>query len=363
MVRIPRRTHSVSGPPTVHCMWKDVACCCNMVKIHQFHSSMMALRRNPERKCREWSLNSRIESINSIASSPSRQRTADHRFSYAPIPPRIGDRQSSQRVPTQPFRFFDLPREVRDHVYSYLVIRRGKSVPILEAKSILRGQKKRVTSQRTRERLNLKRIQSGRRPLAPREPASEPVVHLNLLQTSRLLHFEASDYLYQNWFAISLDNFPITTIDTPYGWNLGRISKMQLELQLKDVERMNSYVDWSTFFANFPSLRLLRIIPTFHPRYYDWARTELRTWHDAHFVFRAFFRELMASIPPNIHLKLGPSLDPEDDMQLEGRAPIPQIVLQQMCCDIGVRVPSGRGIEERHLAVGRVIDVHGQGHP
>lgn len=144
----------------------------------------------------------------------------------------------------EPFPFFSLPREVRDHVYSYLVVHRGRRTPIVEAKLILREQKKRATAQRTRERLNFKRAQSGRRPIAPRETTTEPIIHLDVFQASKLLHYEASDCFYQhNWFAISIDNLPSTTIETPLGWDYGRITKMQLELQLKDTQRMNSYID------------------------------------------------------------------------------------------------------------------------
>lgn len=254
------------------------------------------------------------------------------------------------------FPFFTLPREVRDHVYSYLVVRRGRQSSIIEARSILREQKKRAVAQRTRERLNLKRMQSGRRPMAPREPSTEPVVHLGILQGSRLLHYEASDVLYKhNWFAISIDNFPSTAIETPVGWNYSLITKMQLELQLKDPQRMNRYIDWVPFFSRFPSLRSLRIIPTFHARYYDWARSELLDWASAHYIFRAFFREFLASIPEHLTLKLGPSLDHHNNMELEGKATVSRRVLWDMYVELGMRRDLGGS--GAFLAVDQIVDL------
>jgi hypothetical protein len=168
-----------------------------------------------------------------------------------------------------------------------------------------------------------------------------------------LLHYEASDYFYQNnWFAISLDTFPITTVETPSGWKHNRITKMQLELQLKDAQRMNSYVDWRTFFASFPSLRFLRIIPSFHPRYYDWAHAEFATWESAHYIFRAFFRELLVSIPEAIDLRLGPAFDPAENMHLEGHHHVSRGLLLHMYAEIGTR----RDCNGRYLAVNRVVE-------
>ena len=236
-----------------------------------------------------------------------------------------------------------------------MVVRRGRRTPIIEARSILRDQKKRATAQRTRERLNLKRAQSGRRPIAPRDAATEPVVHLDVLQASKLLHFEASDCFYQNnWFAISIDNLPSTAIETPAGWDYRRITKMQLELQLKDAQRMNSYIDWVPFFAMFPSLRWLRIIPTFHSRYYEWAHSELNAWKSAHYIFRAFFRELLASIPEPLILKMGPSSYQQENMQLEGKVSVGKRVLWDMYVDLGMRRDvCGSG---NFLAVDQIVD-------
>ena len=127
---------------------------------------------------------------------------------------------------------------------------------------------------------------------------------------------------------------------------------MQLELQLKDVQRMNSYVDWITFFAAFPSVRRLRIIPTFHTRYYDWARTELETWGNAHFIFKAFFRELLVSIPERLHLRLGPSPNPEDNMQMEAKMHVSRDLLREMYTELGTR----RDADGRYLPVNKVVE-------
>ncbi|KAF2872217.1 hypothetical protein BDV95DRAFT_38949 [Massariosphaeria phaeospora] len=353
MARIPRRNHSVSGPPSAHCVLKDVACCCNMAQIHQFYMAMMALRRNPLRKCK-------IEDMTTDVVENAEVKMSDSRVERLEPPTKVLRAILRNPPPialttTEPFRFFDLPREIRDHVYSYLVVRRGKKKSIIEAKEILRGQKKRATAQRTRERLNQKRVQNGRAPVSLRDAVTEPIVRLSVLQASKLLHYEASDCLYQsNWFAVCLDNFPVTRLDTPLGWNFSQITKLQLELQLKDAQRMNSYIDWATFFAAFPSLRFLRIIPTFHPRYYDWARTELQDWDTAHYIQRAFFRELLAAVPENLDLKLGPSLDSGDDMTLEGKSPVSKRVLLHMYAELGMRRDVGGS--GGYIAVDRIVD-------
>jgi hypothetical protein len=202
-------------------------------------------------------------------------------------------------------------------------------------------------------------VQSGRQPISPRDAITEPIIHLNVLQASKALQYEASDYMYEkNWFAISLDNFPVTTVDAPFGWDYSRITKIQLELQLKDSQRMNSYIDWATFFAAFPALRSLRIIPTFHPKYVAWAQAELNNWSTAHFIHRAFFRELLASIPERLALKLGPSLKMKDDMQLEGRVPVGREVLRGMYLELGTRrvIDANRGGFGAALKVDQIID-------
>ncbi|KAJ4305445.1 hypothetical protein N0V90_000976 [Kalmusia sp. IMI 367209] len=255
----------------------------------------------------------------------------------------------------EPFAFFDLPREVRDHVLSYLVVRRGRRTPILEAKTIIRDQKKRATAQRNREKLNLKRVQTGRPPVAHRDILNEPMVHLGAMRASRLLHHEAKDLFYQrNQFAISLDSFPATTVEIPFGWDCTRIKKMQLEVELKDAQRMNSYIDWASFFTKFPSLVHLRIIPSFHSRYYEWARAELSEWNTAHFIFRAFFRELLSSIPEHLVLKLGHSIDPHEDMQLEGKAAVSKSVLWSMYAELGSKRGDGRALQA--AAASQIID-------
>lgn len=229
---------------------------------------------------------------------------------------------------------------------SYLVVRRGRQLPLLEAKAIIREQKKRATVLRNREKLNIKRAQTGRPPVAHRDAPNEPIVCLGAVSASRTLYHEAKDCFYRcNHFAISLDSFPATTMEIPAGWDCSRIKRLQLELQLKDAPRMNSYVDWTSFFAQFPSLVHLRIVPSFHPRYYEWARPELEDWNTAHFVFRAFFRELLASIPEGLACKLGQSMDPQEDMQLEGKAAVPNKLLWDMYTDLGPR----SGIQ-RHTA-------------
>lgn len=151
-----------------------------------------------------------------------------------------------------------------------------------------------------------------------------------------------------------MDNLPATTIETPFGWDFSRIVKIQLELQLKDAQRTNSYIDWESFFAQFPALRVLRIIPTFHSKFYDWAHSELHDWSGAHYVFRAFFRELLASIPERLVLKLGSSADPRDDMHLEGKATVSKRLLWNMYAEMGMRRDIGGS--GNFLAISQIID-------
>ncbi|KAF2644576.1 hypothetical protein P280DRAFT_174815 [Massarina eburnea CBS 473.64] len=351
-----------------------------MPQIQRFHMSMMALRRNPYRKCKKEGAadlttgnranergNSQLEETGRFAPGKmSVTSLLNEDAAGSATNPRRLNRESSTTKPRRktvasadiqsqqdPFPLFHLPRELRNHIYSYLVVQRGRRIPTLEAKTILREHKKRHAAQRTRERLNLKRTQTGRRPISPKEAIVEPVVHLNISRASKSLHFEASECFYQsNWFAISIDSLPATTIETPSGWDYSRITRMQLELQLKDSQRMNSYIDWAPFFAMFPRLRFLRIIPSFHPRYYDWAFSELSNWDDAHYIFRAFFALLLASIPEQLILKLGSSVDAQDDMRLEGKTAVSKQLLWDMYSHLGTR----RDANGQTLFVNQVVD-------
>ncbi|KAF1947704.1 hypothetical protein EJ02DRAFT_332870 [Clathrospora elynae] len=232
----------------------------------------------------------------------------------------------------RPFPFFELPREVRDQVYSNLVVRRdSRHRPVIEATAILKNRKKRVAAQIIRDRLNRQRISSGKRPICNRSTSPDPLLHLDVLRASRRVYCEASDSLYStNWFAISLSKLPSTVFETPYGWNLSRVKKLQLELQIKDAVRMNSYIDWAPLFASFSSLRVLRIVLTFHPRYYEWAHTELCDWQTTPYVHKAFFRELLAAIPGHVDLKIGSPMDEADGLELQGKAMVEKKLLWDM---------------------------------
>jgi hypothetical protein len=191
---------------------------------------------------------------------------------------------------------------------------------VIAAAPLLRDRKKRIAAQAQRERLNQKRVIGGRAPVCGRPTDLEPIVHLRLLQASQQLHSEAKDSLYSNnWFAITLTKLPLMTFETPYGWDLRRITKLQLELQLKDAAHMNGYVDWTTLFSTYTSLRFLRIIPTVQPKYYDWALPELDCWATTHYIHKAFFRELLAAIPAHVDVKYGPSPLATSDPQLQGK--------------------------------------------
>jgi hypothetical protein len=310
----------------------------------------MALRRNPQRGCQERSLPSftatKAQVTHSIVSAINNVRddstaTIQHRPKPQTIRrlPKVPLRQIPQHATDKPFPFFSLPREIRDQVYSSLVVRPSNDHPTIAAAPILIDRKRRTASRAKRERANQKRLSNGRPPVRVRQAETEPIVHLNLLQASHQLYTEAKDYLYSNnWYAITLDRLALTTFETPYGWDLSRITRLEVELQLKDATHMNSYVDWAAFFASFTSLRFLRIIPTFHPRYHDWARPEFVAWTTTHFVHKAFFRELLATTPSHLDVKFGPSPDATSVAHLQGKA-ISSSLLMDMYTDLGPNRP------------------------
>lgn len=222
-------------------------------------------------------------------------------------------------IDSQPFRFLDLPRELRDQIYSYLTARQDvSSSTTLDACSVLKEQKKRTISQASRDRLNQKRLICGKPLVRARVVATQPLVFLNIMAVSRLLHYEASNMFYSNnYFSITLEKLPLTTFEVPYGWDLSRITRLRIELQLKDATRMNKYVDWDALFSVFTSLRFLRLVPTFHSRYYDWAHAELEDWSTTPFVHKAFVRNLLDGIPRNVDFKLGWAPDALHELQCE----------------------------------------------
>ncbi|KNG49467.1 hypothetical protein DDE82_004943 [Stemphylium lycopersici] len=252
-----------------------------------------------------------------------------------------------------PFRFLELPQEIRDEVYSYLVVRQTlHSPPILDATAILKNRKKRLAARKTRDRLNQQRLSDGKRPTCPRTTHTDPILHVHLLLTSQRLAGEAADCMYsKNWFAISLDKLPLPTFEVPPGWNLSRIKRLQVEVQLKDAIRMNRYVDWASFFSSFSSLQFLRIIPTLHQRYYEWANPEFCDWSTTPFVHKAFFRELLAAIPSYVDLKIGFPTSSAEDTQIQVKSGISSKFLWDMYMELGSRV-DGTG---KPLAVNRVV--------
>jgi hypothetical protein len=311
----------------------------------------MALRRNPQR-CRQEGMllpltalkvqMSIVEVKDTTSSGKEHQTLHQRRTKRRTITtPKRKQEVRPQQVPRQvndePFPFFNLPREIRDQVYSYLVVQPNGNRPVIAAVPLLRDRKRRVAAQVKRERLNRKRALTGRPLSRIRQADPEPFIHLQLLQASQRLCNEARDCLYSsNWFAITLDKLPMTTFEAPFGWDLSRITRLQIEVQIKDATHMNSYVDWTAFLSAFTSLRSLHIAPTFHPRYYDWAYTELSDWTTVHFVHKAFFRELLAAIPEHVDVKFGASIRATDDMQLQGM-PIAETVVRDMYAELGFR--------------------------
>jgi hypothetical protein len=311
----------------------------------------MALRRNPTRACQETlpppppratrnlgphqvadevKIARRRGGLNATLGQTKRHATTQRRRR------KTLSRQIPRPTNDKPFPFFKLPREIRDEVYSSLVVRQGASVrSIIAATPLLQDRKRRLAAQANRERLNRNRVAMGQPPVQARAVETEPVLELNLLRATQRLNEEAKDCLYSNnWFAITLSKLPLTTFETPYGWDLSRITKLQVEIQMKDAAHMNSYIDWTTFFISFPSLRWLRIIPTFHPRYFDWALPELMDWSTAHYIHKAFFRELMVSVPTDVNLRMGVVSGNVAELQLQGRV-IDERLVQDMYAEFG----------------------------
>jgi hypothetical protein len=253
-----------------------------------------------------------------------------------------------------PFRFLELPQEIRDQVYSSLVVQQDPHrSPVLDATVVLKDRKKRQAALKARHRLNQQRLSSGLRPICARTTISDPILHLDLLRTSKRMYEEATDCLYSNnWFAISLAKLPSTAFDTLDGWDLSRVKRLQLEVQLKDAIRMDRHIDWTSFFSAFPSVRFLRIIFTLHPRYFEWAHPELCDWRSIHYVHKAFFRELLAAIPAHVDLKIGSPMGLTGEMVVQGKATVCNGLLWDMYTDLGRRT-DGTG---RLLSVNRVIE-------
>jgi len=211
---------------------------------------------------------------------------------------------------------------------------------IFSAIAIFNRQKSRAKALRTRARLNETRLVTGKRPVQSRLSPFKPYVYSSLFLASRQLYAEAKDYMYMyNHFGISLDSFIITdprsTIHYPSGWDLSRITKLVLELQLRDAQRMNRYVDWERLFSWFPELRMLRIVPTFHPRYYEWAQDELKSWDGVSFVWKAFFKSLLHEVPRNVKLKVGAAGVDLQDLAWGGKGVVSTAVLHQIVGYVG----------------------------
>lgn len=152
------------------------------------------------------------------------------------------------------------------------------------------------------------------------------------------MHFEASNCLYaNNWFRITLDKLPSIAFEIPYGWDIARIKKLHVELPIKDSLRMNRHIDWASLFAAFPSLRTLRIQPTFHKRYYEWAVEELHEWRSTHYVHKAFFRELMFAVPVWVDIRIGFLQAVNAGLTASGNIPIDASVLRDMYLELGRR--------------------------
>ncbi|KAH8732452.1 hypothetical protein GQ44DRAFT_721732 [Phaeosphaeriaceae sp. PMI808] len=348
MAEVPEAFHSTTPLAPWWYLCRDIACPCNLQKCQRCEDFIMALRRNPQRCCQErylstvitikpQSVDAEIRENNTIGWEQSTSyQLCTKRQTIKRRKDKIATRHVVQPTNGKPFPFFKLPREIRDQVYANLVVAHnscGRS--IIPAAALLSGKKARAAAQAKRERLNQKRISSGRPPIRERHIDSEPIVHLNLLQASQQLHNEAKDYLYSNnWFAITLNKLPLNTFEIPHGWDLSRIKKLQMELQLKNAAHMNNYVDWESLFAPFTSLRFLRIVPTFHPRYYDWAHTEMLDWPSMHYIHKAFFRELINAIPRHMDVKLGSSPRASTDMHLQGK-PLDRALLGDICAEFG----------------------------
>ncbi|KAH7087996.1 hypothetical protein FB567DRAFT_559773 [Paraphoma chrysanthemicola] len=335
--------------PPVWYVCKDLACPCNLDKCLQCEELMMALRRNPQRGCQEGIPSiTAVETLPNTGGAPGFKNNLPRLLAKVPVKrhankarKRKAIRVSQHNPPRsidQPFPFFQLPRELRDQIYTNLVAHHNESdQSVIAATTILQDRKKRLAKQAQRDRLNKKRAFSGKPPMLARPNNGEPLVHLNLLQASHKLHSEATDCLYtNNTFAITLNKIPSTTFETPYGWALPQIKKLQLEIQLKDAAHMNGYVDWTVFFSTFTALHFLRIIPTFHPKYYDWASPELDNWSTTHYVHKAFFRELLAAVPAHIDVRFGPSSVAKSDAHLQGKV-VSNGFLRDMLRDLGAQ--------------------------
>ncbi|KAL5117562.1 hypothetical protein ACEQ8H_004592 [Pleosporales sp. CAS-2024a] len=338
-------------PPSLAKLTDIVPCQC----LH-CEKTIMTLRRNPQRGCQEMSLPlplrlplpttcrlqptvTQVKHATTHKKEPpllTPRRRKRHTTDSERLKQRISVLHTQPTPPGRPFPFFRLPRELRDQVYSSLVTRSDGHYPIISAISLLNDKKARRATHIKRERLNRKRIVDGKPPIRIRDSRPEPIVHLNLLRASRRLGDEAREWFYNsNWFAVTLDKLPLTTFEAPYGWDISKITRLQVEIQMKDAAHMNNYVDWTSFLCAFTSVRFLHIIPTFHPRYSAWACPELSSWASFHYVHKAFFRELLAAIPSNVDTRFMGSMSATKDMQLQGQ-PMSDTAIEDLYAELTV---------------------------
>lgn len=285
------------------------------IQPRQNTESLAGLRRNPPRKARRVT----ILDINGSDSEDMKR----------PVKPHF--RKRSLRKP-RPFRFLNLPAELRNMVYGYLLINnRCKNDPVFSAPEIKKGIRKRVAINRRRQTLSKKREEEGKKSVQRRAPTTEPLAYISILSACKQIHDEAKDILYRkNSFRIAIRNFKwdnnpeYMQLDCGlYGWDFPRITNLQLELSIDWHADLATRVNWVGLTKAMPALRRLQVFVTL-PDPSRWGRSELSDWGQVDWKYKAIFRDLVAAIPKSVNVKWGLTLrqkvrDFKDKDYVEGR--------------------------------------------